>query len=91
VACLWYPAIYPNSSDVCLKDCRESHAVYGDRMSLNPYWNAIEKARIRWWHWLYLWILPTYVIFDEATIVYYKVFRGAIYITKEELAPWMKP
>lgn len=64
------------------------------KVKRNPYFDEkyIKQAIIPWWKEILLWFLPTYVAIDtglddENIAVFYKSFRGVVYIVGQEKLP----
>ena len=38
---------------------------------------------VKWWQWLFLWVLPSYYSEDSGYLLVYKKFKGRMYITSE--------
>jgi hypothetical protein len=43
----------------------------------------LNKARIKWWQWLYLWALPTYVVLEGDSVHRFKKHKGHIFYVGE--------
>jgi len=58
---------------------------------MNPFYDetVIHKCIFSRWHWLYLWIFPTYAVLGDESITFFKNVFGRIFIVGEEPAPWM--
>ena len=51
------------------------------------YYTLPKTCIIPWWKRLLLKVLPTYVATDYPTAIFYKVWRGTVYIVGEEQMP----
>jgi len=57
---------------------------------MNPYYNAVHYYTFPKWHWMFLWMFPTYAAMDRDTLMFYKVIFKRIYIVGEAAAPWRR-
>lgn len=48
----------------------------------------LSRHSIRRFHWFYLWILPTFVQFNDGYVFHYKFFMGRIFLVKIENICW---
>lgn len=67
---------------------------YQNKVQNNPYYDEkyIKQAIVPWYKRILLWFLPTYVVIDSGLdekgyAVFYKSFRGVVYIVGEERLP----
>jgi len=58
---------------------------------LNPFFynyifskKDIDRSKIRWWQYPFLWLLPTKVQINEGYIFYWKTWQGAYFLMKVE-------
>lgn len=48
------------------------------------FWKVnLEKARIKWYDWAWIWILPTYRVLEGDSVHYFKEFNGRVYYVGE--------
>jgi len=59
-------------------------------MSMNPFYDEsiLKKAIFPRWHYLWMWVFPTYTTMGEEEVIFYKNIRGKIYIVDTKEAPW---
>ena len=54
-----------------------------ETMSALEEWNSPDAKPpyyIRWYHYLFLWLIPTRKAYDDEGVLYFKRFRGHFYI-----------
>jgi hypothetical protein len=78
----YYPAPYPVPTNLVT-------IFFSIRRSrMNPFYDKLVPRKLFFprWYWLFLWMLPTHVAFEEK-VVKWKVWKGCIHIVNIEDYP----